>query len=228
MAARVAPMQRPGPGLSGGGVTIKLRLTSYTGGPLTAVPDFGLVANHPALDFCNTVGEWTDGRPRRDKLVTHGHLLAWARAAGLLTAAEAAGLRRPPAPARLLARARGFRSALYELLTAALSGRQPDAGAVSTVEAEVSRAHAARRLEPVRGRYVWRWADPATPDRPLLEVARAAAELLDAPLERVRRCGGDGCGWLFRDTSRGGRRRWCSMSTCGNTAKVRRFRGSDR
>lgn len=195
---------------------------------MTAAPDFGFVANHPALDFCNTVGEWADGQPRREKLVTSGDLVAWARAAGLLTPAEAAALRRPRSAARLLARARGFRSALYELVTAALSGRRTDPRALATVEAELARAQAARRLEPVRGGYAWRWVDPAAPDRPLLEVARAAAELLDEPLERVRRCGGAGCGWLFRDTSRGGRRRWCSMSTCGNTAKVRRFRRSER
>ncbi len=195
---------------------------------MTAAPAFGLVANHPALDFCNTVGAWADGRPERDRLVTPGDLGAWARAAGLLTAAEAAALRRPRSPARLLARARAFRSALYELVTAALSGRRPDAGAVATVEAELARARAALRLEPARGGYEWCWTDPASPDRPLLAVARAAAELLEGPLERVRRCGGTGCGWLFRDTSRAGTRRWCSMSTCGNTAKVRRFRGRDR
>jgi predicted RNA-binding Zn ribbon-like protein len=195
---------------------------------VTTAPTFGLVANHAALDFCNTVGEWADGRPARDKLVTYGHLVAWARAAGLLTAAEAAGLRHPRSSARLLASARGFRAALYELVTAALSARRPDPGAIATVEAELARARSARRLEPVQGGYAWRWADPASPDRPLFEVARAAEELLEAPLERVRRCGGAGCGWLFRDTSRAGRRRWCSMSTCGNTAKVRRFREGDR
>jgi predicted RNA-binding Zn ribbon-like protein len=29
---------------------------------------------------------------------------------------------------------------------------------------------------------------------------------------------------VFEDTSRGGRRRWCDMTSCGNPAKVRRFR----
>jgi len=39
----------------------------------------------------------------------------------------------------------------------------------------------------------------------------------------IRECPGEDCGYLFRDTSRG-RRRWCSMKTCGNRAKVQRFR----
>ncbi|HJS46640.1 MAG TPA: CGNR zinc finger domain-containing protein, partial [Gemmatimonadales bacterium] len=74
------------------------------------------------------------------------------------------------------------------------------------------------------GGYRWRWAEPAGAERPLLEATRAAGELLAGPLDRVRSCSGEHCGWLFRDTSRSGRRRWCSMSTCGNTSKVRRFR----
>ncbi len=195
---------------------------------MTAVPAFRLVANHPALDFCNTVGEWVAGRPERDKLVTPGHLLAWAGTAGLLTPAEAAGLRRPTSPDRLLGRARAFRAALHELVTAALSGRRSDATAVATVNHEVARARSALRLEPVRDGYGWRWGDPTDPERPLLAVALTAADLLAGPLERVHRCRGERCSWLFLDTSRGGQRRWCSMSTCGNAAKVRRFRGSAR
>ncbi|MDR0358582.1 MAG: CGNR zinc finger domain-containing protein [bacterium] len=37
----------------------------------------------------------------------------------------------------------------------------------------------------------------------------------------MRRCPGRGCGWLFLDAS--GRRRWCSMQTCGSRAKMRRL-----
>jgi len=40
-------------------------------------------------------------------------------------------------------------------------------------------------------------------------------------LNRVSRCPGRGCGWLFLNTS--GRRRWCSMSTCGSRDKMRRL-----
>jgi predicted RNA-binding Zn ribbon-like protein len=49
--------------------------------------------------------------------------------------------------------------------------------------------------------------------------------LLTAPeLQRVRACPGLGdCGWLFLDTSKSGRRRWCSMEGCGSRAKMRRY-----
>nr|WP_255307967.1 CGNR zinc finger domain-containing protein [Streptomyces marincola] len=40
----------------------------------------------------------------------------------------------------------------------------------------------------------------------------------------MRAC--DRCGWFFIDSSRGRRRRWCSMKTCGNQAKAARYRSS--
>src|SRR5918995_368438 len=58
-------------------------------------------------------------------------------------------------------------------------------------------------------------------DLPVLAVAREAAEFLLSDHAPVRACPGRQCGWLFLDPRR--RRRWCSMATCGNRAKQRRF-----
>jgi predicted RNA-binding Zn ribbon-like protein len=52
-------------------------------------------------------------------------------------------------------------------------------------------------------------------------VARDAIDLLGGPrAARLKRCQGSRCSLLFVDTSRSGRRRWCSMERCGNRAKV--------
>lgn len=40
---------------------------------------------------------------------------------------------------------------------------------------------------------------------------------------RIKECAQPRCGMVFVDSSRGNRRRWCSMATCGNRAKVKRF-----
>ena len=62
-------------------------------------------------------------------------------------------------------------------------------------------------------------------ERILAEIARAAGDLLTSDaLNRVRQCSNPNCSWLFVDTSRAGRRRWCDMKVCGNRAKVYRFR----
>lgn len=49
-----------------------------------------------------------------------------------------------------------------------------------------------------------------------------AAELTRESRSRVRSCEHDQCVLWFHDTSRGGRRRWCSMERCGNRAKAQR------
>ncbi len=54
-------------------------------------------------------------------------------------------------------------------------------------------------------------------------IADAAAALLTSPrLALVRQCSGEECTWLFVDTSKNHRRRWCDMRDCGNRAKARR------
>ena len=57
--------------------------------------------------------------------------------------------------------------------------------------------------------------------KPVLREAVLDALADQERLARVRRCPGPSCGWLFLDTS--GRRRWCSMSTCGSRVKMRRL-----
>lgn len=63
---------------------------------------------------------------------------------------------------------------------------------------------------------------PGTASQALSTLARDAIELFASPLaERIRVCEADDCGLLFVDTSRPGRRRWCSMQWCGDRQKKR-------
>lgn len=52
-------------------------------------------------------------------------------------------------------------------------------------------------------------------------VVDAVAMLGDRP-DRIRTCEHADCTLWFLDTSKAGRRRWCSMDQCGNRAKARR------
>lgn len=59
----------------------------------------------------------------------------------------------------------------------------------------------------------------------LQQALAAAAAGLFIDLNEARRikiCPGENCGWLFLDETGNGRRRWCSMETCGNRTKARR------
>ena len=58
----------------------------------------------------------------------------------------------------------------------------------------------------------------------LAAVARSAAEIIAEGLRaRLRLCANPRCGLFFYDTSRTHRRRWCSMTVCGNRHKVAAF-----
>jgi predicted RNA-binding Zn ribbon-like protein len=67
---------------------------------------------------------------------------------------------------------------------------------------------------------------PSTDANGLLTLlARDAVDLMGGPLaERIHTCAADDCSLLFVDESRAGRRRWCSMNTCGARAKMSHYR----
>jgi predicted RNA-binding Zn ribbon-like protein len=87
------------------------------------------------------------------------------------------------------------------------------------------RASAETRLVASGRGFTWSLAEEEDDlERPLWLVSRSAAELLASDeLERVRRCAGHPCGWLFLDASKNRSRRWCSMASCGSRAKMRRL-----
>jgi predicted RNA-binding Zn ribbon-like protein len=181
-----------------------------------------LFGGHPALDFTNTVNSrGADYGP--DLLQTYSDLLNWGTRLGLLAANEAADLQVVPADlaAAALGRATSLREALYRTFAGRGSAAQSD---LDLLEREASAAHATRRLAFDADRYAWQWPS-GDPDTLSHRLAISATELLTSPtINRVRVCPGANCAWLFLDTSRAGRRIWCSEQTCGTRNRVRRWR----
>jgi predicted RNA-binding Zn ribbon-like protein len=63
----------------------------------------------------------------------------------------------------------------------------------------------------------------------LVSLAREAVQLFGSDIAKlIRQCQSPTCALYFVDTSRKGDRRWCSMSACGNKAKVAGFRRRQR
>jgi predicted RNA-binding Zn ribbon-like protein len=186
------------------------------------------LGGHPALDFCNTWAGW-QGAPTKEYLESYKALAVWSGYAGLLPPARIASARRDAtrsadAAAALLDDARAFRARLYGLLKGGLAARR-ERGALTSfdlVAEDVHAAAAALRLRWNAQAIEWEIDPNAGLAAPILAVAWSAGQLLTSPeWLLVRACPGSGCGWLFLD--RRGRRRWCTMATCGNRAKVRRF-----
>ena len=55
-------------------------------------------------------------------------------------------------------------------------------------------------------------------------VASLYSAMQDEGWVRLKLCSDDGCRWVFYDRSKNHSSRWCTMETCGNRAKARRFR----
>ena len=55
-------------------------------------------------------------------------------------------------------------------------------------------------------------------------VAMLYAAMQSEDWRRLKLCGADTCRWVFYDRSKNRSSRWCTMASCGNRAKARRFR----
>ncbi|MFF0747615.1 BTAD domain-containing putative transcriptional regulator [Streptomyces sp. NPDC004267] len=180
------------------------------------------IGGHPALEFCNTYAGWhrSPAVPGSDWLRRYDTLAVWAGHHDLADDTQVDRLlkeaaARPDEAAAALDRARAFRTALYACLTDPADTRA--FRAVAAVAQDAARS-AVLTLAP-DGLAQWRLAPGAGLDLPAHAVARTAADLLTTPRRlTLRACPSPDCGWLFLDES--GRRRWCSLATCGGGDRV--------
>jgi predicted RNA-binding Zn ribbon-like protein len=119
--------------------------------------------------------------------------------------------------------ARGLRAALHTIFSAFPQERDPDEFSLARLRFAHAQGVAAGTL--VRhedGGFGLEWPEEESRRVRFAVAADAMALLADpARLARLHRCPGRDCGWVFLDTS--GRRRWCSMATCGSREKMRRM-----
>ncbi|WBB74127.1 BTAD domain-containing putative transcriptional regulator [Micromonospora sp. WMMD1128] len=178
------------------------------------------VGGHPALDFCNTFAGWglESPLPGAEWLRGYRTLAVWAGHVGLADEVSVNRLlhlarRDPDAAEAVLAETRTLRAALYASLVEPADHRSFDV--VARAAETAARNLVFRREGEGRGRW---WVALAAGLRlPLHAAAFSGAQLLaDASRFTVRVCADERCGWLFLDES--GRRRWCSLGTCGGRA----------
>jgi predicted RNA-binding Zn ribbon-like protein len=188
---------------------------------------FDMSGGHIALDFVNTLG----GRigDRKERLPNYAALLAWTEEAKILpkrrieALLEQAG-RTPGQAIRVLREAIALRAALFEVFSAVAERRVVPDNALGKLNTCLIEGASFVRLAHQGRQFGWDWGGSnAQLNAMLWPVARAAADLLtSADLAKLRMCAADDCEWLFLDTTRNRRRRWCDMQTCGNRVKARR------
>ena len=180
------------------------------------------------FDFLNT--DDTDNGFPVEKLPTLDSALAFFVDRGVIHAEGANRVRDQAAAdtaleSRDLARVHRVRSALRDVAAAVSEQRAPDTHSLETINRAL---HARQIIELVPApdgvsvdhRHV---GDPI--DDALARLSQPfVIELTEGHPERIKFCASDTCDWVFYDSSRTLRRRWCDMATCGNRAKAARHR----
>ena len=125
-----------------------------------------------------------------------------------------------------LARVVGARAALREVWDAQVEHRPASAASLDTLNALLDRSPRVElRVAPAGVEVAHRHPEDDPTGEALARLVTPLVEAIaDGETARFRVCANHDCRWVFEDESRAGRRRWCDMSSCGNRAKVRRYR----
>jgi predicted RNA-binding Zn ribbon-like protein len=191
--------------------------------PLNSV---NLLGGRLAVDFANAPSY--PGSPFQD--LSWEDLISFLEVASIVSTERGASLRALPetdtkAAAVLLGRATRLRRALRQSFTALVRGERVPTTCANPIN-DVLRITEGHDELTHRD---WTWKLEFVPresgsDWLLAAIARSAAEILaDPEAARLRTCANPDCGLLFCDNSRTHKRRWCSMSVCGNRSKVASF-----
>jgi len=179
------------------------------------------------LDFVNKLGLWPVPHDHLDSptdaldwLVEHDLMHREARLHLLAQYGSS-----PASGTETLARLRRVRQAMRGVLEAAAAHRAPEAADIDELNRAL-RTHYIYELVPAPDGVSLDHRHQGDPvDGAIARLAEAIArELIQGDTSRLRICENPQCRWVFKDTSRTGKRKWCSMSSCGNRAKVARHR----
>ena len=168
-----------------------------------------------ALDFVGTLRTRRNEAPL-EKLDSPKSLDAWFLEAGVVDLEPACQHTDVP-------KAVALREAIYSLIAARLAQQDYEDDALAVLN-DVARAATTVPQLTRTGRRV-----EATPEQAMSFVARVAIDILGSPdADLLKECGRPECTQVFIDRSRGSRREWCAMKTCGNRVKGATYRARQR
>lgn len=169
------------------------------------------------IDLVNTRPLDPSGAPV-DLIATPAALAAWVRLADVPAPAPAS----PEAWAAEHSTVSGLRDALRDLFDAARRGQELGGPALASVERVLEAAPLRLRLEGSGGAlHLVEHLDAGPSGAIAVDFARF---ICDFEPERLKHCANPACSMVFYDVGKNNRRRWCTMSVCGNRDKVARFR----
>ena len=177
-----------------------------------------------AFDFTNTVNTRKPA-PEFEYLKTFEDFLAWSVKVGSLSKRRLQSLQQHALAKQKLALAAyrhviDVRENLYQLFSAIAAGKSPDVKVVNAFNEKLSLAFQKinMRFGPATAEAYFNY-DETSLEEPLNAVIKSAFDILtQKDFHRIKEC--PRCGWIFLDTSKNGKRRWCDMNVCGSREKA--------
>jgi predicted RNA-binding Zn ribbon-like protein len=192
------------------------------------VSPFFFVGERLCLDFINT--EIVDNGTPVDLLRSVDDLVTWLAAAQVIDESQAKELKRHWSGSgggreveRAFRQALQFRSELRVMAERLAEGKthvpQATLDRINDIlRAPTGNMELARTKEGYEMRFRRHFREPADL---LAPIAESVASMLSGDdLSLIKKCQGARCILFFYDTTRNHARRWCSMTACGNRAKV--------
>ena len=188
-----------------------------------------LLGGRLCLDFVNTL-DWRGTEAPVEFINTYWDLVAWGRHVGICTPAETRKLserarNRQAEARRVCKRGVGLRETIYRIFAAISRNNNPAPKDLTGFNKHLSESLKASQIVKAKEGYGWdTTGDKTRLDWVLNPIIRSAADVLVSDdIKHIKACADSACGWLFLDSSRNKRRRWCDMQDCGNRAKASRF-----
>jgi predicted RNA-binding Zn ribbon-like protein len=163
--------------------------------------------------------------PEFDYLKTFGEFLAWSAKVGSLRGKRLQALREhayinPRLASSTLSTVIDLRENAYQLFSAIAAGKAPPLTVANAFNKKLALAFQNVAMKfGIGNAEIYFIHDQISLDQSLNAIIKSAFDVLtQEDFQRIKEC--PRCGWLFLDTSKNGKRRWCDMNVCGSRDKA--------
>lgn len=183
-----------------------------------------LIGGELCLDFANTL--YGHSESIHEYLFDYRDLVLWSRHADILSPQKAEilltkGEQASVESEAVFRQAIQIRETIFRVFAALAHDQSPNEDDLVQLHQIWIESEAHAKLVQSEAGFALEWEGGEALDSMLWPITRSAIRLLTSEeLRQVKQC--DRCDWLFLDQSRNQKRRWCSMSACGNRVKMAR------
>ncbi len=187
---------------------------------------FGFFGGHVFLDFINTYDDLSKTRTE-DALPNWETVVRWGNSVGMLNDKESNALLALADTTSVSKELRVLyllRELGWKFFDNIAKKKSPNAADLTSVEEVIKWSFQHAMMKKEKNHYQWvGQASQFEPELVRVKLGLALSDLLTSEnLDRMNEC--PGCTGIFLNHGRGVGRRWCRMKTCGNRAKIKRFR----